>query len=402
MKRRASILLNLGLVVVAIAAAILVASVCDRVVGAILVHKLWPGPMGFLFQPGTEDHWEMRDYVCSERINSLGFRDVEVPLKKTRTYRIVAIGDSFTYGWGVNLEDAWCKRLERNLRNKGMDLEILNLGQPAAGPHEYAAIAEAVVPVLRPDLVLVAVLAGDDLQQVGPSPDPMRPLRKWFPNLVHLVRYCRHYRVYGSSPQPTKRSAADCRDMYVNVAKDLIEQMSPEQRTRFDRIEEPIKEAFYGGTLNPWLLGHSTGSPDYFMNTLSLDTLGYQVWFTTRAFLRIKKIAQRYGAHVVVLSIPEGFYVNREAWRNVQRIGFHVVPEMLVSSGADEAVQKACEQVGIAFHCVTDAFRKHVNESGLYFELDRHFTPAGNALYADLVTPLLAKEIGNAAKPQVK
>jgi len=402
MKRRATILLNLGLVVVAIAAVLVVASVGDRVVGAILVHKLWPGPMGFLFQPGTEDHWEMRDYACAERINSLGFRDVEVPLKKARTYRIVAIGDSFTYGWGVNLEDAWCKRLERNLRDKGMDIEILNLGKPAAGPHEYATIAESVVPVLRPDLVLVAVLAGDDLQQVGPRPDPMRPLRKGFPNLVHLVRYCRHRGVYGSSPQPMKRTAADCRNMYVNVAKDLLEQMTPEQRTRFDQIEEPIKEVFHSGMLNPWLLNHSTGSPDYFMNTLSLDELGYQVWFTTKAFRRLKRAAQRCGAQVVVLSIPEGFYVNREAWRNVQRIGFHVVPEMLVSNAADEAVQKACENAGIAFRCVTEAFRKHMDEPGLYFELDRHFTPAGNALYADLVTPLIAKEIGDAAKPQVK
>jgi len=400
MKRLGNIFVALGLVVLAIAATVLIVSLCDRAVGAILERKLWPGPMGLLFHPGREFHWEMHDYVCSERINSLGFRDREVSLRKARTYRVVAIGDSFTYGWGVNLEDAWCKRLERNLQEQGMDLEILNLGKPAAGPHEYADIAEFILPALRPDLLLVGVLAGDDLQQVGPRVGTTRPVRRWFPNLVLLVRYCRHYRDYHSVIEPPKRSPEECRETNVNIAKDLIGQMSQERRARFDRIEEPVKEAFYGGTLNPWMLAHSAGSPDYFMNTLSIDELQYQVFYTARAFRRLKRAARRHDARLVVLSIPEGFYVNREAWRNVQRIGFNAVPEMLATNAPDEAVQQACQEVGIAFYCVTDQFREHVDEPGLYFEFDRHFTPAGNALYADLVTPLVAKEIGDAANPE--
>ncbi len=402
MKRFAVVLLNLGLVFVSVYAVVRIARVCDRAVGVPLVQRLWPGPMGLLFQPGTEDHWEMRDYSCSEYINSLGFRDREVPLKKTCAYRIVAIGDSFTYGWGVNIEDTWCKRLERNLRQAGMDIEVLDLGKPAAGPTEYAGIAEIVVPVLKPDLVIVGCLAGDDLQQVGPPKDVWERLRAMFPNFIHLVRYCRDYRLFGGVPMPLKRSVADCRKMFEDTAKNLIGQMSAEQRARFDRIEEPIRDVFHRGMLNPWLLNHSTGAPDYFMNTLELDTLEYQIGWTSKAFSRIEKITRRYGSGAIVLSIPEGFYVNKEAYRNVQRIGFHVVPEMLTCNAADEAVRKASEQAGLAFHCVTDEFRKHADDHGLYFELDRHMTAAGNALYADLVTPLLAKDIADAAKPHAQ
>lgn len=67
---------------------------------------------------------------------------------------------------------------------------------------------------------------------------------------------------------------------------------------------------------------------------------------------------------------------------------------MLQSNAPDRAVEKAARGAGVsAFFSVTDEFRKHQNTKGLYFELDRHMTPAGNALYAALVSPFLAEEL---------
>lgn len=42
----------------------------------------------------------------------------------------MAIGDSFTYGWGVPAEDSWPKILERRLQARGYDVEVATLGQP--------------------------------------------------------------------------------------------------------------------------------------------------------------------------------------------------------------------------------------------------------------------------------
>ncbi len=391
------ILANVGLIVLSVILAIESVALCDRALEPFVTAKLWPGSMGLIFEPGTEEEFDMRDYSCSVRINSLGFRDRETPLRKTCTYRVLAVGDSFTYGWGVNLEDTWCKRLERNLREQGMDIEILNLGKPAAGPDDYAEIVESAVPVLKPDLVLVGVLAGDDLQQLDLL-SAKKTLRAHFPNLQHLAGYLWHRDSYKGERPPPKRSAADSRAMYVSTAKDILQKMSPEARARFDRIEPPVKQAFYDGLLNPWMIGHSTGYPDYFMNTVSMDSLGLSIRLMAHALGRVKNVANRYGADVVVFSIPEGFYVNKEAFKNVQRIGFQVVPEMQTGNVADEAVHKACERKGIRFHAVTDGFREKTDASGLYFEMDRHMSAAGNALYADLATPLLAADIGDAAK----
>jgi hypothetical protein len=113
----------------------------------------------------------------------------------------------------------------------------------------------------------------------------------------------------------------------------------------------------------------------------------------SNALERIRKAARRTGAGVAVVSIPEGFFVNREAYANLQRIGFQTTPEMLQSNAADDAVGEACKRRGIPFHAVSDQFREHIDEKGLYFELDRHFTAKGNLLYGDLVTPFVAEEL---------
>lgn len=400
MKRWLRILLNIGLMVLSVALTLEVAAWCDRALGPFVTAKLWPGRMGLILEPGREDEFDTCDFHCFVHVNSMGFRDHEVTLQKTCKYRVLAVGDSFTYGWGVNIEDAWCKRMERTLREQGMDIEILNLAKPGAGPDEYVEIVADVVPVLRPDLVLVGVLAGDDLQQVSSVLHPVTAFRANFRNSRHLARYLWHHNDNVSSWQPPKQNASQQHDGYKSQAQDILRQMTPEMHKRFDQLEEHVKDVFYSGLLNPWMIAHSTGAPDYFMNTVNIDLLGERIDSVALAFKRLKRAARQYGADVIVCSIPEGFYVNKEAFKNVQRIGFHVVPEMLGGTAADDAIRQACERNDIRFHCVSDGFRKKMDEPGLYFELDRHMSAAGNALYAELLTPLIAADIGDAARPQ--
>lgn len=63
-------------------------------------------------------------------INSLGLRDREYALEKPAdTVRILMLGDSLTFGWGVRAEDTVAKKLEDRLNaGGGRAVEVINTG----------------------------------------------------------------------------------------------------------------------------------------------------------------------------------------------------------------------------------------------------------------------------------
>lgn len=61
------------------------------------------------------------------RTNSDGLRDVEHPTAHGDRYRIIFLGDSLTFGWGVNEPDTFTARLEAAL-NQRYPTEIINFG----------------------------------------------------------------------------------------------------------------------------------------------------------------------------------------------------------------------------------------------------------------------------------
>jgi lysophospholipase L1-like esterase len=98
------------------------------------------------------------------RINSLGLRDREISLRKhDGTFRILALGDSITFGFGVRLEDTYVKRLEARLqRSLGSDrLEVINTGIEATGFDYYASFLMSTGAQMEPDLVLVGIALND-------------------------------------------------------------------------------------------------------------------------------------------------------------------------------------------------------------------------------------------------
>ncbi len=63
------------------------------------------------------------------RINSLGFKDDEWMLEKPDgMYRIIALGDSMTYGFDVGTDDTWPSQLERKLNSSGHNVDVMNMG----------------------------------------------------------------------------------------------------------------------------------------------------------------------------------------------------------------------------------------------------------------------------------
>jgi lysophospholipase L1-like esterase len=95
--------------------------------------------------------------------NTLGFRDNEFTVAKPAdTVRILAMGDSFTYGWLVNLNDTWVKVLESMLNQKSAKhTEVLNLGVAGYDIWNVANLLSKRAVRFSPDLVISSFIEND-------------------------------------------------------------------------------------------------------------------------------------------------------------------------------------------------------------------------------------------------
>lgn len=91
------------------------------------------------------------------RANSYGARDRERSLSSDRP-RIVALGDSFMEGYGVDVEHRLTDLLEKDL-----GMEVLNFGASGdVGPLQYQILYKDLASRFRHDVVLVGLLPDND------------------------------------------------------------------------------------------------------------------------------------------------------------------------------------------------------------------------------------------------
>ena len=91
--------------------------------------------------------------------NSEGFRGVREYQKKkpSSTIRIVSLGDSFTFGWGVRDTETYNAQLESRYEN----LEVLNLGVAGYGVDQFLVAFRTIGKLFHPDYVFIALFPED-------------------------------------------------------------------------------------------------------------------------------------------------------------------------------------------------------------------------------------------------
>jgi hypothetical protein len=104
-------------------------------------------------------HWWHGILSVSDRA---GMRRTEpFPPKQPGTYRVMVVGDSLTYGYGIEEKDTFVALLNTWMSDRHM--EFLNLGVPGAQSEDVLAVIRQFLPTLQPDFVLYAVCLNDFL-----------------------------------------------------------------------------------------------------------------------------------------------------------------------------------------------------------------------------------------------
>lgn len=157
---------RIGGLVVALAFICVVGEVALRLLAPQKILPRYVTDSGFgvkVHWPNLVTHHSTGEYRIEIRTNSLGMRaDCEYSITKPPgVYRVVGVGDSFTIGYEVQVEDCYLTRVERNLRDAGKPVEVLNLGVSGFGTAEELIMLRERGFKFDPDAVVVGYFDND-------------------------------------------------------------------------------------------------------------------------------------------------------------------------------------------------------------------------------------------------
>jgi hypothetical protein len=138
-------------------------------------------------------------------INSQGLHDYEYSLRKEPgTFRIVGLGDSSLFGWGVPFEDSGLKVLERRLNEKSypQKFEVINFAVPGYNTAMEAETFAQRCLEYAPDLVLLNFNTNDyDVPDFLRLPRDLATLRRSYVVDMAYSVYAGVMGVAGRQPQ---------------------------------------------------------------------------------------------------------------------------------------------------------------------------------------------------------
>ncbi len=119
--------------------------------------------LGFKLTPNFKGDMKVAGFKTAIDINSYGLRGPELNQTKTKK-RILFLGDSFTFGYGINEKDTFPRLLARLLNEYHPDsYEVINLGVMGYGTDQELAYFKTTGINLTPDIVVLAFFGGNDL-----------------------------------------------------------------------------------------------------------------------------------------------------------------------------------------------------------------------------------------------
>lgn len=178
------------------------------------------------------------------RTNSLSLRDREPAPRTPGLRRVIAVGDSVTFGFGVRQQKTYAKVLERLLAaGTSGPVEVLNAGVGGYSTHDESLLLRHRLASLEPDLVILGYVLND------PEIDPVQPLHAYFAPVAlwqrsHLLRkiaellYDRRERGKGAS-YPRRLHADPRKWKSVLRAFDDMREVAREHRFRILLVQFP-------------------------------------------------------------------------------------------------------------------------------------------------------------------
>ncbi|MGH9465107.1 MAG: SGNH/GDSL hydrolase family protein [Thermoanaerobaculia bacterium] len=297
--------------------------------------------------------------------NRLGLRDVEIGPKAPGVVRVLVLGDSYTFGYGVEAAEAYPQVLAALAREAALPVESVNAGIPSYSPTLEALWLRDLGLSLSPDVVVLG-LDMSDLQddlfleplvewgvdgepaRARPSPRPGK-LAQWYKSLL-LVRMARF------AAEAAYRRSASGEEFEAPQVRQLL-------HNRFALTRDDVSEAEAG--------------------------LHYRRTF---AWLdRMRTLLAKHDVRFLVLTYPYGHQVATNEWES-GRLHYGFATGKVYNDEPARRLSAWATERQVPYLDLFPAFRAAADGT-YYFAQDGHFTPKAHRLAAELLLARL-RELG--------
>jgi len=135
-----------------------------------------PDPvLGWIGRPNYKARFKGRDYDVAVEYNAQGFRRATMDASEfaPNAKRIAFLGDSVTWGWGLENDETYPEQLQKLL---GTQTVVNNFGVNAFGTAQQLLVYDNYVHQLNPDVVAITFVENDLTENL----DPKEGRRPWF------------------------------------------------------------------------------------------------------------------------------------------------------------------------------------------------------------------------------
>jgi lysophospholipase L1-like esterase len=343
----------------------------DRFYGAFLM----PETADILFPAFSKAKQKTSEFDLTVNINNLGFRGENTSVRKSKK-RVLLIGDSFTFGWGVELEETWVSLLSENYP----EVEFLNLGQGGNHPGDYVRVVKNALPILQPDFILVGVLEGNDIHQLmrviefeetgktveakaGAKESRQAKVRRYlglvFPNIARRVS-----------------TTVSIQERWQTDADTLLQELNTDQLKKYQSIDPALRDDFENGFLNPSLIYESLHHPDWVREAADTTSLLCNKGIIRLAdhLQEIASLTKQSDSELLFVSLPNRPYRFSSEGKALDRLGFNVGGCDTLDGSLPTRV--ACTRANIPL------LEPVMQGDSLFYEFDGHWNANGNRIFA--------------------
>ena len=319
---------------------------------------------------GDFEDVDARHHVHQTRF---GTRGAELPLERSAKRRIVVLGGSFVWGYGVEDAELFTELLAHDTGD-----EVVNLGVPGYGADQALLMWRQLGIQFKPDVVLLVLTPSDDVASVLVTERDGRPKPRFRPDAAEGL-------VMENVPVPET-------DGPWNVEETPAPAAAPSAlvvaATRSALVAAVLKGA---GRLPP----HGTG--DEVQNVLARTPQDEttRTGVGTLGFLLIGLAAdvKAAGAQLVVTSVPTAVEVDDSL--RAEFVRAHPLP----AGGAwdfdapGRTTQDLCRLAGVRYVDLLPELRPAArSDAYLYYRQNLHWTPAAHRLVAATLARALASK----------